>query len=122
MNAEIYLTQDEREAVAAQRPRLYGSRNCERTAVVLRPREDGEVDIVYAISRMKRVEGRPAVCEVQAVALGGAETLSFVGDAPAVVLRGDGWFAAVMSLRIKLDDDAGEFDVDIDLPEVDDHV
>lgn len=67
MNAEIYLTQNEREAVAAQRARLFGSRNCERTAVVLRPREDGEVDIVYAISRMKRVKGRPSVCEVQAV-------------------------------------------------------
>ena len=67
MSAEIYLTQDEREAVAAQRARLFGSRNCERVAVVLRPREDGEVDIVYAISRMKRVKGRPSVCEVQAV-------------------------------------------------------
>lgn len=67
MSAEIYLTQDEREAVAAQRARLFGSRNCERSAVVLRPREDGEVDIVYAISRMKRVKGRPSVCEVQAV-------------------------------------------------------
>lgn len=67
MNKEIYLTQDEREAVAAQRARLFGSRNCERTAVVLRPREDGEVDIVYAISRMKRAKGRPSVCEVQAV-------------------------------------------------------
>lgn len=67
MSAEIYLTQDEREAVAAQRARLYGSRNYERTAVVLRPREDGEVDIIYAISRMKKEKGRPPRCEVQAV-------------------------------------------------------
>lgn len=67
MNAEIYLTQEERDAVAAQRKRLFGGRNCERTAIVLRPREDGEVDIIYAISRMKRTKGRPPHCEVQAV-------------------------------------------------------
>ena len=67
MNAEIYLTREERETIAVQRARLFGSRNCERTAVVLRPREDGEVDIIYAISRMRRVKGRPPVCEVQAV-------------------------------------------------------
>ena len=61
---------------------------------------------------------RLAVVLEAAAALGGAETLSFVGDAPTLVFRGDGWFAAVASFRIKLDDDAGEFDVDIDLPEV----
>ena len=55
-SVKIYLTEEERMAVVNQRQRLYANdRNAERAATVLRPRDDGEVDIIYAISH---VEGR----------------------------------------------------------------
>ena len=52
----IYLTEQERDLVREQRTRLHGPlRNGEFPSVVLRPREDGEVDVVYAFSKRVRL-------------------------------------------------------------------
>lgn len=64
----IYLTDEERAAVVAQRIRLHGTyRGGARPHVVLRPRADGEVDVVYAFSR--RVCRSPLRIDVMAVGL-----------------------------------------------------
>lgn len=52
----IYLTEEERHLVRAQRVRI-SERGGEKAHVVLRPRADGEVDVVYAFSRLVRENG-----------------------------------------------------------------
>ena len=81
-------------------------------------RDEKGVAMIHGAVRTVAVGLRYLAVVLEAAgALGAAETLSFVGSAPTLVFRGDGWFAALMPLRIDLDDDGGEFDVDIDLPE-----
>lgn len=66
---KIYLTEEERMAVVTQRQRLYANdRNAERASIVLRPREDGEVDIIYAFSRNEG-KGKNRRVAVQAVGM-----------------------------------------------------
>lgn len=66
----IGLTEQERELVRAQRIRLHGPlTNGEFPSIVIRPREDGEVDIVYAFSRRVRRSKNMFNIEVCAVGL-----------------------------------------------------
>ena len=66
----IGLTEQERELVRAQRVRLHGAlTNGEFPSVVLRPRKDGEVDIVYASSKRVRRSRNVFDVVVQAVGL-----------------------------------------------------
>lgn len=67
---EIYLTEQERHLVREQRARLHGPlRNGEFPSIVLRPRGDGEVDVVYAFSRRVRVSRDCYRVEVCAAAM-----------------------------------------------------
>jgi hypothetical protein len=67
---DIYLTEEEREMVRAQRVRLHGPTDGhQRPSVVLRVRDDGEVEIVYAFSRRVKTKTKRGVrIDVMAVA------------------------------------------------------
>lgn len=64
----IFLTEEEREMVRAQRIRMFGPLDGrQRPSVVLRVRGDGEVEIVYAFSRRVKTR-RTSRIDVMAVA------------------------------------------------------
>lgn len=64
----IFLTEEERETVRAQRVRLFGPLDKrERPSVVLRVRGDGEVEVIYAYSRRVATR-RTSRIDVMAVA------------------------------------------------------
>lgn len=67
---DIYLTEEEREMVRAQRVRLHGPTDGhQRPSVVLRVRDDGEVEIVYAFTRRVKTKTKRGVrIDVMAVA------------------------------------------------------
>lgn len=67
---DIYLTEEERDLVRAQRIRMFGPEDGhQRPSVVLRVRGDGEVEIVYAFSRRVKTKTKRGVrIDVMAVA------------------------------------------------------
>ena len=65
---KIYLTDGERELVAAQRKRLHGEKNGSFPHIVLRALPDGEVETIYAFSRRMPRKGRTARIDIMAVA------------------------------------------------------
>ena len=66
----IGLTERERDLVREQRARLHGPlRNGEFPHTVLRPRDDGEVDIIYVVSKRMRFSRQVYHIAVQAIGL-----------------------------------------------------
>lgn len=66
-SVKIYLTEEERAMVRAQRARLFPD-NRQHCHVVLRPRTDGEVEVIYCFSRKVRQKGAAPRIEVMATA------------------------------------------------------
>ena len=65
---KIYLTDGDRDLVAAQRKRLHGEKNGSFPHIVLRALPDGEVETIYAFSRRMPRKGRTARIDIMAVA------------------------------------------------------
>ena len=67
MNPTIYLTEAERELCRKQRIRLHGQKGGNKPHIVLRVRDDGEVIVIYAFSRLQRNKNAPATIDVMTV-------------------------------------------------------
>ena len=67
MRPTIYLTEEERELCRKQRLRLHGTKGGNKPHIVLRVRDDGEVTVIYAYSRLIRQKKAPATIDVMTV-------------------------------------------------------